>query len=72
MENEAKDIKSELKSGDVVFITMSPDDKSTIARARFVKLTKDGNAKLYVIDPKFNLVDIEVKADRIIRFEKPN
>lgn len=76
MEKELREVKLKngikVKPGDVIFITMSPNNLDTIARGRFIEMTKDGNIKLYVIDPKYNLVDIEVKPTRVVRVEKPN
>jgi len=61
-----------LKKGDIIFITINSKDKDKLAKGRFVGLTKEGNVKLYVIDPKFNLVDIEISPERVIKRESPN
>lgn len=73
-ENREFKLKSgkKLKCGDVVYISMHSGENDLIAKARFVSLTKDGNAKLYVIDPKYNLIDIEVRQDRILCSEPAN
>lgn len=74
--NEIEEVKlkngKKIKRGDVVFITMTPNNNDVIAKGRFIEMTKDDNVKLYIIDPKYNLVDIEVKQNRIVRIEKPN
>ena len=53
MEKELREVKLKngikVKPGDVIFITMSPNNLDTIARGRFIEMTKDGNIKLYVI-----------------------
>lgn len=73
-EKEAIKLKNgkTIRSGDIVFISMSPDDTSVVAKGRFVELTKDGNVKFYVIDPNYKLIDVEVKQNRIVKIEKPN
>jgi len=76
MTQEKEEIKLKngktIRCGDIVFISMSPDDLSVVAKGRFVELTKEGNVKFYVIDPSYKLVDVEVKQNRIVKIEKPN
>jgi len=61
-----------IQSGDIIFITLNPNNPEILAKARFVDFTTEGNIKLYVIDPDYKLVDIEVKQERIVKIEKPN
>jgi len=75
-ENETQEFKlkngKKICPGDIIYITMRDGDDSVIAKGRYTGMSAEGNIKLYVIDPKYNLVDVEVKPARIVKSEKPN
>ena len=60
-----------VKSGDILVATISDEDASVLFRGRFVDI-KDGIVDLYVIDPAFRLVDVQIKENRVVEVLKPN
>ena len=61
-----------LKCGDIIFVSISPEEQNILAKGRFVSFTNNGNVKMYIIDPNYKLVDIEISKNRIIKTAKPD
>jgi len=66
---DGKTVSVEL--GDVIFMTISPDDDNTIVRGKYLEY--DGDVvTASVLNPNLEFMDVTVKPTRIIRVEKPN
>lgn len=57
--------------GDVLFMTISPEDDETIVRGKYIEY--DGDViTAAVLNPDLEFMDVTIKPTRIIRVEKPN
>ena len=63
--------KIDIISGDIIYVTISPDDDSVLVRGRFIeKINK--TIKLYVLNPSLELQEVTVRENQLVRMEKPN
>lgn len=63
--------KIDLLPGDIVYVTITPEDDSVLVRGRFI--TKNKNTiRMYVLNPSLELQEVSVLEEQLIRMEKPN
>jgi hypothetical protein len=63
--------KVDVNEGDVLFVTIKPDDSSYLVRGRFLD-SKDGFVTFSVLNPDLKPESVSVKETRVVRVEKPN
>ena len=63
--------KTDVMSGDIIYVTIAPDDDSVLVRGRFIEKT-DKIIKLFVLNPSLELQEVTVRENQLVRIEKPN
>ncbi len=63
--------KAEVNAGDVIFVSLAPNDSNYLVRGRYVD-SEDGIVTFSVLNPKLELENIPISESRVVKIEKPN
>jgi len=64
--------KVQINSGDVVFVTIRPDDSNLLVRGRYIDSDEEGLLIFSVLDPNLEVQQVTVSQTRVVKIEKPN
>ena len=61
-----------VKSGDILYVSIQHEDEYNIFKARFVDVEDNGDVWAYLINTNDDFIDIKIEQDKIQKIESPN
>jgi len=64
--------ETEINKGDMLFLTLTPENSSILVRGSYIETKKDGNVLFSIVNSKYELEEYSAPSSRVVRVERSN